>query len=67
MNYGTLPCASITSLNLDASTVTSVISDSLRLVGSPVAEKDQGIKVGETIQLGCVSHDSPQRKSLLWE
>ena len=45
--YGTLPCALITSLIPDASVVTVVISDTLRLMGSPVksqrkvAEKDR--------------------------
>ena len=50
MIYGTLPCAMIISLNPDASMVTIVISDILRL-----------------IQLGCVSQDRLQRKSILRE
>ena len=54
--------------------VTSVISDTLRLVGSPV--KNQKKKSGgkgsvallkETKQLCCVSHDSPQKQSILLE
>ena len=34
--YGTLPCALIVSLNPDASLVTIVVSDILRLMGNPV-------------------------------
>ena len=45
--------------------VTSGISCTLRLLGSPV--KVKGGAIGSAYSIGCVSHDSPQRKSTLRE
>ena len=50
--------------------VTSVTSGTLTLVGSPIKVKEKWRErtvalLKETIQLGCVSHDSPQKKSIL--
>ena len=50
--------------------VTCAISCTMRLVGSPVKSQRQvaqriGVLLKKTLQLGCVSHKSPQRKSIL--
>ena len=73
MITGILPDVKITSLNPDVNMVTIVNSDMLRLVGSPiksqrkVVEKDQLPYERRLIQLGCVSQDYTQKKSILQE
>ena len=70
---GTLPCANITSLNPDACMVTSVSFLHTEAGGQPSKKSKKGGSRGslallqENIQFGCVSHDGPQRKSVLRE
>ena len=69
---GILPYVKITNLNRDATSATTVCSDTLRLMCSPVKQsKKSGGKgsvasLKESKQLGCVSQDTdPPKKSTL--
>ena len=61
---GTLPCVAITSLNPDARMVKNVNSEMQQKV-EEIAGKGSVALLKESIQLGCVSHDSYLRKPIL--
>ena len=62
----TLPCVSITSRNQDAHMAKNADSDTLTLMAEEkVCGKGSVALLKESIQLGCVSHDSHPTKSFL--
>ena len=62
----TLPCVSITSLNQDVHVAKNADSDTLRLMAEEkVCGKGSVALLKESVQLGCVSHDSHPTKSVL--
>ena len=62
----TLPCVSITSRNQDVHVAKNADSDTLRLMAEEkVCGKGSVALLKESIQLGCVSHDSHPTKSIL--